>query len=292
MPVPAETSEAKPPAGKSAELRTRILSAVILAPIALGLTWLGGWYFAALLAVAAVAMVFELSSLLRGMGLVMRIMLGAFALLAIWLTAIDGPFVALLASLMGLTFAVTISILRSTPALSPVIAFPYLILPLISMVWLRLDPEFGRLAIFWLLITVWATDTFAYFTGRAIGGPKLAPRFSPNKTWAGLIGGMIGAALVGAITASWFNLGSPFWLAIISTILAVVAQAGDIFESALKRRAGVKDSGKLIPGHGGVLDRVDGIVTAAVGAALIAILHHAATLHLAASPAAGVLLWP
>ncbi len=262
------------------------MSAVILAPIALGLTWLGGWYFAALLAVAAVAMTFELSNLLPGLGLVMRIMLGAFALLAIWLTAIGGPFVALLVSLTGLTFVVTISILRSTPSLSPVIVFPYLILPLISLVWLRLDPEFGRLAIFWLLITVWATDTFAYFAGRGIGGPKLAPRLSPNKTWAGLVGGMVGAAVVGAITASWFNLGSPLGLAIISAILAVVAQAGDIFESALKRRAGVKDSGALIPGHGGALDRVDGIVTAAVAAALIATLHHAA------SPAAGVLLWP
>lgn len=286
MPAPAESSDAKMPLGKSAELRTRILSAAILAPIALGLTWLGGWYFAALLAIAAVAMTFELSSLLSGMGLVMRIMLGGFALLAIWLTAIGGPFVALLASLMGLTFAVTISIMRSTAPLSPVIAFPYLILPLISLVWLRLDPEFGRVAIFWLLITVWATDTFAYFAGRGIGGPKLAPRLSPNKTWAGLVGGMFGAALVGAITANWFSLGSPLGLGLVSALLAVVAQAGDIFESALKRRAGVKDSGKLIPGHGGVLDRVDGIVTAAVGAALIATLHHAV------SPAAGVLLWP
>jgi phosphatidate cytidylyltransferase len=286
MPAPAETSDARPSVGKSAELRTRILSAVILAPVALGLTWLGGWYFAALLAVAAVAMAFELSNLLSGMGLLMRIMLGGFALLAIWLTAIGGPFVALLASLMGLTFAVTISIMRSTPALSPVIAFPYLILPLISLVWLRLDPEFGRVAIFWLLITVWATDTFAYFAGRSIGGPKLAPRLSPNKTWAGLVGGMVGAALVGAITANWFGLGSPLGLGLVSALLAVVAQAGDIFESALKRHAGVKDSGKLIPGHGGVLDRVDGIVTAAVGAALIATLHHAV------SPAAGVLLWP
>jgi phosphatidate cytidylyltransferase len=280
------SSPAKAPAAKSAELRTRIISALVLAPVVLGLTWAGGWFFAGLLAVAAVIMVDELSTLLSGLSLTMRIMLAGFALVAIALTVIGGPFVAILVSMTGLTFAVTIALLTSSSALSPAIAFPYVILPLVSLVWLRQDPDFGRIAIFWLLITVWATDTFAYFAGRGFGGPKLAPKLSPNKTWAGLIGGMAGAALVGAIAATWFGLGSPIGLGFVSAILAVVAQAGDVFESALKRRAGVKDSGKIIPGHGGVLDRVDGLVTAAVGAALISMLHVAAT------PAAGVLLWP
>ena len=271
---------------KSAELRTRIISALVLAPIALGLTWFGGWPFAALLGVAAVLMAWELSTLLPGISMTMRIMLAGFALIAIGLTAIGGPFVALLVSLAGLTFAITISILTSAPVSSPAIAFPYLILPLVSLLWLREGDDYGRIALFWLLFTVWATDTFAYFAGRSIGGPKLAPRLSPNKTWAGLIGGMVGAALVGAITAIWFSLGSAFGLAIVSALIAVIAQAGDIFESALKRRAGVKDSGKVIPGHGGILDRVDGLVTAAVGAAILS------TLHGAMGPATGVLLWP
>ncbi|MFZ3034450.1 MAG: phosphatidate cytidylyltransferase [Parvibaculum sp.] len=275
---------------KSAELRTRIISALVLAPVALGLTWFGGWPFAAMLAVAGVIMAWELSTLLPGISPTMRIMLAGFVIIAIGLTAIGGPFVAVLVSMAGLTFAVTIAILTGSPTLSPAIAFPYLILPLISLMWLRHDPEggpdYGRIAIFWLLFTVWATDTFAYFAGRGFGGPKLVPRLSPNKTWAGLIGGMIGAALVGAITATWFSLGSPIGLAFVSAIIAVIAQAGDILESALKRRAGVKDSGKIIPGHGGILDRVDGLVTAAVGAAIIS------TLHGAMSPAAGVLLWP
>jgi len=280
-PSPAEATGVK-----SAELRTRIISALVLAPVALGLTWFGGWPFAVLLGVAAVIMAYELSTLLPGISVTMRIMLAGFALIAIGLTAIGGPFVALLIGMAGLTFAITIAILTSAPPLSPAIAFPYLILPLISLLWLREGDDYGRIAVFWLLFTVWATDTFAYFAGRGIGGPQLAPRLSPNKTWAGLIGGMVGAALVGAITAMWFSLGSPLGLALVSAVIAVIAQAGDIFESALKRRAGVKDSGKVIPGHGGILDRVDGLVTAAVGAAIIS------TLHGAMGPAAGVLLWP
>jgi len=285
-PSPAEAPPAKASGVKSAELRTRIISALVLAPVALGLTWLGGWPFAALLAVAAVLMAWELAALLPDISMTMRIMLAGFALIAIGLTAIGGPSVALLVSLAGLTFAITISILTSAPVSSPAIAFPYLILPLVSLLWLREGDDYGRIALFWLLFTVWATDTFAYFAGRGFGGPKLAPRLSPNKTWAGLIGGMAGAALVGAITAIWFSLGSALGLAFVSAVIAVVAQAGDIFESALKRRAGVKDSGKVIPGHGGILDRVDGLVTAAVGAAIIS------TLHGVTGPATGVLLWP
>ncbi len=277
---------AEPTVSKSAELRTRILSALVLAPVALGLTWLGGWPFAAMLAVAAIAMAFELSALLPGDTKTSRIMLAGFALIAVLANAAGGPLVALLAGLSGLTFAITVGILRNAPLWPSIFAYPYVILPLVGLLWLRLDPEFGRVVIFWLLFIVWATDTFAYFFGRAIGGPKLAPRLSPNKTWAGLIGGMFGAGLVGAIAAIWLNLGSPAILALVSASLAVIAQAGDILESALKRRAGVKDSGKLIPGHGGILDRVDGLVTAAVAAAVIALLHGSV------SPGAGVLIWP
>jgi phosphatidate cytidylyltransferase len=271
---------------RSAELRTRVLSALVLAPAALGLAWAGGWPFVALLAVAAVAMAFEMSALLPGDSMSGRVMLAGFALIALLLTAAGGPFTALLAGAAGLTFAVAAGILRNAPLWPALIAYPYLILPLVAMLWLRLDPEYGRIAIFWLLFAVWATDTFAYFAGRGIGGPKLAPRLSPKKTWAGLLGGMFGAAIVGAAAAIWLNLGSPALLALVSAGIAVVAQAGDILESALKRGAGVKDSGKLIPGHGGILDRVDGLVTAAVAAALIALLHGSL------SPGAGVLIWP
>lgn len=273
---------------KSAELRTRVLSALFLAPVVLGLTWAGSWPFAALIALAAIAMSFELTNLLPGLSPTLRMLLASTAFGAVVLTALGGPFVALIVTLTCLTFAMVIAAFTGANAVIPTLAFafPYIVLPAIALVWLRLDDAYGLICVFWLLFVVWATDTFAYFSGRGFGGPKLAPRVSPNKTWAGLIGGMVGAALVGIVTALWFNLGSPAQLGLVSAFLAVVAQGGDILESALKRRAGVKDSGKLIPGHGGILDRVDGLVTAAIAAGVIGILHAGA------SPAAGVLIWP
>lgn len=273
-------------ASKSGELGTRILSALVLAPVALLLAWVGGWPFTALLAAASVAMALELAALLPGANQLMRTLLAGVALAVVLLTALGLPVAAVLVGAAALAFALANRLLNDEPVWPALLAFPYLVLPLVSMLWLRFDPEYGRVVIFWLLGVVWATDTFAYFAGRAIGGPKLTPRFSPNKTWAGLVGGMFGAALVGASAAIWLTLGSPLRLAFISALVAVVAQAGDIAESALKRRAGVKDSGKLIPGHGGILDRVDGLVTAAVGAALLSLLHGAVT------PGAGVLIWP
>ena len=162
----------------------------------------------------------------------------------------------------------------------------YVLAPLVALVWLRADPVYGRAVLFWLLAVVWATDIGAYFTGRAIGGPKIAPRFSPKKTWAGLGGGVAAAAAVGAATTAFLGEGAAWKLALLSGSLAVVAQIGDFTESALKRRAGVKDSGTLIPGHGGMLDRIDGLVFAAVAAALIAVAHPGP------SPAAGVMIWP
>jgi len=127
---------------------------------------------------------------------------------------------------------------------------------------------FCLLPLLWLLFVVWATDIAAYFVGRGIGGPRLAPGISPGKTWAGLAGGMLGAAVVGGAVAA--ASGGPAGLAVmVALVLAVVAQAGDLFESFLKRRAGLKDSGTLIPGHGGVLDRLDGLLFAAPAYALL-----------------------
>ena len=139
------------------------------------------------------------------------------------------------------------------------IAIPAIALIAIEWTWLWL--------VYWMMIVTWATDICAYFAGRGIGGPKLAPRVSPNKTWAGLIGGIVGAALFGWLVAWYANLGSPFtWL---GAPMAVLAQAGDLFESALKRRAGVKDSGRLLPGHGGALDRLDGFLPVIVATFLV-----------------------
>jgi phosphatidate cytidylyltransferase len=119
----------------------------------------------------------------------------------------------------------------------------------------------GLLILFWTLALVWATDIGAYFAGRAIGGPKLAPKFSPNKTWAGLVGGVLVTALFSFVLHVYWQL--PFRLVLLSMPLAVVAQMGDLFESWLKRQAGAKDSGTIFPGHGGVMDRLDGLIPVA-----------------------------
>jgi len=271
---------------KPSNLKTRIISAMVLAPIALVLAWLGGWPFALLLAAASLAMAFELAALLPREGRGDKALLAGFVLASVGIAAAGLPLVALIAGGAGLLFSSAFRLWRGEPVWVPAFAFPYLVLPLVGMLWLRLDPMLGRPAIFWLLGIVWATDTFAYFAGRTIGGPRIAPSLSPKKTWAGLFGGMIGAAIVGFGTSLWLGIGSPALLALFSAALAVVAQAGDFLESWLKRRAGVKDSGTLIPGHGGILDRVDGLVAAAMGAALLALIHAAA------SPGAGVLIWP
>ena len=142
----------------------------------------------------------------------------------------------------------------------------YAALPVLGLLLVRRQHE-GVAWTLWLLSLVWATDIGAYFAGRAIGGPKLAPRVSPNKTWAGLIGGVAAASVLAAAFHGWAGL--PLRLTVATPLLAVLAQAGDLYESGLKRRAGVKDSGTLLPGHGGVMDRLDGLVPVAPVAALL-----------------------
>ncbi len=131
------------------------------------------------------------------------------------------------------------------------------------------QPALGRETVIWIVACTWATDIGAYFVGASAGGAKLAPRISPSKTWSGLIGGMAWAAVTSAVLGFAFGLGSTFSLAVIGACLAVVGQVGDLAESAAKRGAGVKDSGNLIPGHGGLLDRVDGLVAILVVVALV-----------------------
>jgi phosphatidate cytidylyltransferase len=135
--------------------------------------------------------------------------------------------------------------------------------------WLRQDPQVGLAVTLWILALVWATDTGAYFAGRLIGGPKLAPAISPKKTWSGLLGGMIAAAVVGAAAAALREDWAPATLAAASVILAVIAQGGDLLESSIKRHFGVKDASGLIPGHGGLMDRVDGLLTVAIAVASV-----------------------
>ena len=155
---------------------------------------------------------------------------------------------------------------ENDPDFCKLLGLLYVAVPAASLVWLRQlqiadSANAGIAVVLYPLFVVWATDIGAYFAGRRIGGPKLAPTISPNKTWAGLGGGMVAAALVGGICAN-FSPYPPSWIAgmDLAIILALISQGGDLFESWLKRRVGAKDSGTLIPGHGGLLDRVDGLV--------------------------------
>ncbi len=146
---------------------------------------------------------------------------------------------------------------------------PYLVPGIVALPWLRADDATGRENVLFLLIVVWASDIGAYVVGRLVGGPKLAPAISPGKTWSGAVGG-----LIAAISVAWFFSGvlgaPPARGLLIGACLGIASQAGDLLESAIKRGFGVKDSGRLIPGHGGLLDRIDGLLVAAPAAALLA----------------------
>lgn len=156
-----------------------------------------------------------------------------------------------------------------------VTGFFYCLLPAVSLLWIRERAEYAGIGtgfdlLIWVFLVVWSTDIGAYFAGRAIGGPKLAPAVSPNKTIAGLIGGVICAAV---LAGAWvYHAQLPAKLLWLAVIFAVAAQIGDLFESGLKRRAGVKDSGTWLPGHGGLLDRLDGLVPVAVLTALLMVM--------------------
>ncbi|TXL76721.1 phosphatidate cytidylyltransferase [Vineibacter terrae] len=154
--------------------------------------------------------------------------------------------------------------------------YAYIALAVLAALWLRHDAQFGLMTFLWLLAAVWATDVFAFFTGRSLGGPRLAPTVSPSKTWSGLAGGVLAAALVSVAFMAW-SAASGLWLALWGALIAIVAQLGDLAESAAKRHFGLKDSGRLIPGHGGILDRVDGLLAGLLFLAAVRLLGGGAT---------------
>ena len=206
----------------------------------------------------------------RYRGLLLRIVsaaiLGPLLLAAIWF---GFPWIDVVAALAApLMVSEWVRLTSGQPTLR-IFTVVYALAALVSLLWLRHQPMLGRETVVWIVLCVWATDIGAYFVGRSAGGAKLAPRISPGKTWSGLLGGMAWAAVGSAAIGYAFGLGETVSLAAIGAGLAVVDQIGDLAESAVKRRAGVKDSGKLIPGHGGLLDRVDGLVAVLVAVAVV-----------------------
>lgn len=257
-------------------LRKRVVSAMLLAALAVGEVLLGGWFFTFLLLAAIVLMAIEWRRLAgplpRVTGEFMTAVTASVPVMAVAGTTSGAVGEGLAWLCGGAVLAAGIAALLPGGRVDRTAAgILYLGLPMISLVWLRADADTGMQAVLWLLFVVWATDTFAYFAGRALGGPRLAPRISPSKTWAGLLGGIIGASVVGAgFTA--IKGGSVPVAAVVAVVLAMTAQAGDLFESWLKRQACLKDSGAVIPGHGGMLDRVDGLLFAAPAFAALILL--------------------
>jgi phosphatidate cytidylyltransferase len=201
----------------------------------------------------------------RFRGLLLRIVsaavLAPLALAAVWY---GFPWIDLLAAIVApIMMGEWLRLTRGRP-IARIAAVLYSIAALLALLWLRHQPGFGRETILWILACVWATDIGAYFVGSLVGGARLAPSISPSKTWSGLVGGMGASAVVSVVCGVVFGAGDTIMLALTGVAIAVVAQAGDLLESAAKRRAGVKDSGNVIPGHGGVLDRVDGLIAALV----------------------------
>ncbi|SDA53629.1 phosphatidate cytidylyltransferase [Sinorhizobium sp. NFACC03] len=257
------------------ELKLRIASGVVLAAVALAATWFGGLAFQLLSVLIALLVYYEWSTITA---LVERDFQGnAFGWLSIVVIAglvVTGyigyslPFLA-----FGLGAALLWVLTQKTSWWLPG-GIAYAGLTGISLAALRGADDLGLIATLFVFAVVWATDIFAYFTGRAIGGPKLAPRISPGKTWSGAIGGTICGILAGvAVFMAYFSL-QDLRIPIIALVLSVASQVGDLFESFIKRRFGVKDSSRLIPGHGGVMDRVDGLIFACVAALILVMVQY------------------
>ncbi|RJF87437.1 phosphatidate cytidylyltransferase [Oleomonas cavernae] len=258
---------------KGSDLRIRILSGVVLAVVGLVCVHFGEPWFTALVMVVALLMIYEWNRIVDGFGLGPTFSIHAPVIVVVLLAGAYGEYrfgLALIAS--GALAGFVAAVLRKQERLWPTLAVPYIGLPCLAMLWLRYDAATGTALVYWLLASIWATDTGAYVAGRSIGGPKLAPRISPKKTWAGLIGGVVAATVAGGLTAWAVELPRPVVFGAISGMIGAWSQVGDLSESAVKRHFGVKDSSNLIPGHGGFLDRLDGLLFAAPVAAAAVLL--------------------
>jgi phosphatidate cytidylyltransferase len=252
-------------------LLMRVGAALVLAPLAIGAAYAGGWFWTALVTVGAIGLFVEWLAVTYPERNVRVTVTGAVAL------ALAAPFLALgrvdAALVMLALGLVAVAFRASERRVWALAGFIYAAAAQVASVVVRLDPAEGLNALILVLLVVWGTDIGGYFAGRAIGGPKLWPRVSPKKTWAGAIAGFV-TSLIVAIGFSALGYGKALPLLVLAAALSISAQLGDLFESAIKRRFGVKDSSHIIPGHGGVMDRLDGFVAAIVLAAILGFLRH------------------
>ncbi len=274
--------------GKStfaSNLTLRIASAVVMAPLALWTAYLGDWPFALFWAIAAIAVLWEWITLVAGRNNWLMFFACGSALAVTTMLAWRGRpsaaiFVVGLGALAATIFAPRQQRIWVTAGIG--YAGALLLAPLL----LRGDGWLGFIALVLLFAIVWTTDILGYFGGRAFGGPKLMPSVSPKKTWSGAVSGALGAMLVAVLTASALGEFNKTAIAVLALLLSIVSQLGDLLESWIKRRFGAKDASGLIPGHGGVMDRLDGFWAAALAACLIGLLRGGL-----GEPARGLLLW-
>lgn len=248
-------------AGRTNDFKARVISSLVLGPATLVVVWVGGWPFLAMIVAGGVLAAHEWLKMLDGgrIPVGLRRLACAFVPVAIAIHLTLGGFAAVAAALVG--GGIVAALVPGRERWLAAAGVPYAVFGMVSLIALRMAEGRSLGPFLFLLLTVWACDIGAYASGRTIGGPKLAPRISPQKTWAGLIGGAASAAAVGL--AFHLLTEAPFAAVFVAPALAVAAQAGDLMESALKRHCKVKDSGHLIPGHGGLLDRIDGLMVAA-----------------------------
>jgi phosphatidate cytidylyltransferase len=256
-----------PVAGQSSRnLFVRVAVALVLAPLAIAIAYAGGWLWTALVTLAAIGLYVEWLMIVGAASKRQIVALGVVALttagLCLVAERVDAAF-----TVDAVGFLAVAAMARERRGWIAT-GFLYAAAAQTASVLVRLDSANGFVALMFVLLIVWVTDIGGYFAGRGIGGPKLWPRVSPRKTWAGAIGGFV-ASLAVAAGFTAFDFGKAAWLLPLSAILSIVSQLGDLFESAVKRRFSVKDSSHIIPGHGGLLDRLDGFVAAIVLAAIL-----------------------
>jgi phosphatidate cytidylyltransferase len=266
-------------------LALRVVSAAVLAPLALLAAYVGGWPFAAFWGVAALALLWEWTTLVVGPGYRFMISTCAAAIVvAGFLVWLGRPGAALLmiglGALAGAIFA------PQKHRLWIMAGVAYAGGMLLAPVFLRADENYGFVAILLLFAVVWTTDVLGYFAGRAFGGPKLWPAVSPKKTWSGAVAGTIGAVAIALLGAAQLGSFNRIAVVAVALLLSVLAQAGDLFESWVKRQFDAKDSSRLIPGHGGVMDRLDGFWAAAVAGCVVGLVRGGFV-----EPARGLLMW-
>ncbi len=269
-----EANQTRAPTGvKWRDLKVRFAASLVLVPIAVAAAWLGGLWFEVLLAAVGLIMAWEWCALVHG-GRRWQLAMHAFAVLVAAFAPVNVSLTAAFFCIFAVWLGSGLALLREGGfgRIWKWVGVPYLALPVLSLAMLRADAEFGLLAVIWLFLVIWSADVGAYFAGRILGGPKLWPAVSPSKTWAGLAGAVLAGAFAAPIAGHLGSVPSIAAVVLLGGAMGLIEQAGDLFESAAKRSFGVKDFGTLIPGHGGVLDRVDGLMFASVVAVLIGAL--------------------